>query len=107
MGRPINGQRYLGANAPHQIQATVWGTKDSGATAGYLTQQNSPNRFRTTTVNGTSLTTFKNGPGNLVAGTSYVNVFPVGTYPTTYATGNVKLKALATGNLIISGGNRG
>jgi hypothetical protein len=105
MGRPINAQRFLGANAPHQIQATVWGTADSSATAGYLTQQNSPHRFRTTTVNGTSLTTFVNGSGNLVAGTSYVKVFPEGSYVTTPATGTAKLKALATGNSVVSGGN--
>ena len=104
MGRPINSQRYLGAVAPHQIQATVWGKADSGSTAGYLSKQNSPHRFVATTVNGTSLTTFVNGAGNLVAGTSYVAAFPVGTQPTTPATGTAKLKALATGNSVVYGG---
>ena len=95
MGRPIKHKVYLGATAPHQIQATVYGPADSGATAGYLTKQNSPHRFRSHTVNGNSLTTFVNGSGNLISGTSYVKVFPVGTIPTTPATGSVKLKALA------------
>ena len=104
MGRPLNRQRFLLTAAPHQIQCTTWGTADSGATAGYLHKQNSPRRFRTTTVNGTSLTNFTNGPGNLVSGTTYVKVFPVGTQPTTYATGNVTLKSLATGNAVTSGG---
>lgn len=96
MGRPINAQRFLGATAPHQIQATVWGTADSGSTAGYLAQQNSPRRFRTTTINGSSITTFVNGPGNLVAGTSFVKVFPLsGSAPTVDATGSAKLKAVS------------
>ena len=105
MGRPINSQRFLLANSPHQIQCTTWGTSDTGATAGYLNKQNSPRRFRTATVNGTSLTTFVNGPGNIVAGTSYVNVFPVGTQPTTYATANVTLKALGNANVVVGGQN--
>jgi hypothetical protein len=103
MGRPINAQRFLGATAPHQIQATVYGPADSGSTAGYLTKQNSPHRFRAATVNGSSLTTFVNGSGNLVVGTSYVAVFPVGTIPTTPATGSAKLKGISA-TTIISGG---
>lgn len=103
MGRPINAQRFLGSNAPHQIQATAWGTADSGGTAGFLTQQNSPRRFRTTTPNGSSLTTFVNGPGNIVSGTSYVKVFPVGTQPTTPATGNATLLAVGNANVVFGG----
>lgn len=60
MGRPLQKQKYLGANAPHQIQSTIWGAKDTSATAGFLARQNSDDRFLTTTVNGTSLTTFVN-----------------------------------------------
>jgi hypothetical protein len=105
MGRPIVRQTYLGANAPHQIQATAWGSSDTGATAGYLTKQNSPRRFRVKTVNGTSLTNFVNGPGNIVSGTSYVNVFPVGTQPTTYATANATLKTLGNANVTFGGQN--
>jgi len=102
MGRPIS-QRFLGKTAPHQVQSTTWGAKDTGATAGYLAGQNSPRRFRTTTVNGTSLTLLANGAGNLVAGTSYVNVFPVGTEPTVLATGNATLKALGKANVVVGG----
>lgn len=102
MGRPIS-KKYLGAIAPHQIQAYVWGINDAGTTSGYLNAQNSPHRFRATTVNGTSLTTLVNGPTNLVQGTSYVQVFPVGSYPTSYATANATLGA--TGNaVVVSGG---
>ncbi len=103
MGRPIKSREFLGANATHQIQSTTWGSKDTGATAGYLTAQNSPRRFRSATINGTSLTTFVNGPGNLVSGTSYVKVFPEGSYPTTYARGFATLKAVGNAN-IVSGG---
>ncbi len=103
MGRPINAKNFLGAKAPHQIQATVWGAADSGSTAGHLSQQNSPRRFRTTTVNGTSLTKFINGPGNLVSGTSFVQVFPVGTQPTTPATGNATLLSVGNANVVFGG----
>lgn len=103
MGRPIN-PRFLGKNAPHQIQALVWGTNDTGATAGYLASQNSPRRYRATTVNGTSGTVLANGPANVAAaGTAAVKVFPVGTQPTTYATGNVTLKAFGTPNIVVGG----
>jgi hypothetical protein len=103
MGRPINNQKFLGANAPHQIQATVYGPADSGSTAGYLSKQNSPHRFMATTVNGTSLTPFVNGAGNLVVGTSYVKVFPEGTQPTTPATGTANLKAIAATKIVFGG----
>lgn len=109
MGRPINKQTYLGTvgttSTPvkHQIQATIWGAKDSSATAGYLTRQNSPHRFRSTTVNGTSVTTLVNGSGNLVSGTAYVKVFPAGTIPTVVATGSATLKAIGNAN-VVSGG---
>jgi hypothetical protein len=105
MGRPINGQRYFGAVAPHQIQAAVWGAKDTGVTAGYLSGQNSPRRFKSTTANGTSLTTLANGVANVVAGTCSVNVFAVGTEPTTCATGVATLMAIGNANVTSGGAN--
>ena len=95
MGRPLRAQYYFGASAPHQIQATVWGPADPSSTAGYLSGQNSSHRFKSTTVNGTSVATLVNGSGRLVSGTCFVKVFPEGTYPITSATGSAKLKALA------------
>ena len=106
MGRPLNNH-FLGETATNQIQATVWGTKDSGATAGYLSGQNSPRRFKTTTVNGTSVTQLVNGAANLTVGTSYVNVFPIGgsgsSYPITNATGSATLMAIGNANVVIGG----
>lgn len=103
MGRPINN-RYLGKNAPHQIQATIWGTNDTGATAGYLAAQNSPRRYRTTTVNGTSLTTLTNGPSNVtVPGVMSVSVFPVGTEPTSPATANATLGVTGAPTVVAGG----
>lgn len=102
MGRPIS-KKYIGANAVNQVQATVWGTNDTGATKGYLAQQNSPRRFRTKTTNGTSTTSFVNGAGNLVSGTSYVNVFPQGSYVTTPATANATLGATGTATVVNGG----
>ena len=103
MGRPLRAQYYFGASAPHQIQATVWGSADPSSTAGYLSGQNSSHRFKSTTVHGTSVTTLVNGPGSLVSGTSFVKVFPEGTYPITPATGSAKLKALAA-TVVVNGG---
>jgi len=76
MGRPLN-PKFLGANAVHQIQATIFGKNDSQATPGYLSGQNSATRFKATTPNGTSITSLVNGPANVsAAGTSCVQVFP-------------------------------
>lgn len=95
MGRPIQKQKYLGANALHRINATVWGTNDTGPTAGYLTRQNSDDRFRATTVNGSSLTTFVNG-APAASGQSSVKFFPGNSE------GNVTLEAEATAYLKIA-----
>ena len=96
MGRPINRQKFLGSKATHQIQATVWGPNDTGngnAQVGYLTKQNSTNRFRAHTVNGNSLTTLSNGTPTM-SGYSAVKCFPVGSDPLTYATGTANLKVI-------------
>ncbi|VVC06082.1 Uncharacterised protein [uncultured archaeon] len=103
MGRPLNRQKYFEVTAPHQIQATIWGANDTGSTAGYLSGQNSSHRFKATTANGTSIATLVNGSGNLVSGTSFVEVFPEGSYPTLSATGTAALKAL-NATVIVNGG---
>lgn len=105
MGRPIKS-RYLGtqangAPAVHQIQALVYGAADSGSTAGYLTAQNSPHRFRSTTVNGTNLTTLSSTP--LSKGQAAVKVFPIAGYPTTYATANATLGVVGNAAVVIGG----
>ena len=103
MGRPI-GKKFLGKKAVHQIQSLTQGPNDgAGGVAGYLAQQNSPKRFRATTVNGTSLTTLVNGPSPVAAGQSVVKVFPVGTDPTVDATATANLKLVSI-NSIVSGG---
>ena len=108
MGRPLN-PRFLGtiangAPAVHQIQALVFGAADGSATAGHLTAQNSPHRFRATTVNGTSLTTLAPAAG-LAKGQAAVKVFPIASYPTTYATANATLGV--TGNAAVVKGGAG
>jgi len=107
MGRPIKKQQYLGTigttgvAVPHQIQASVWGTNDSGPTAGYLTAQNSTNRFRATTVNGTSLVELANVTP--VQGQATVKLFPIDGYPTVLATGNATVGTVGNGNVILGG----
>jgi hypothetical protein len=101
MGRPLN-PRYLGPNAPRQIQALVYGVADSVATPGYLAGQNSPTRFRTTTVNGTSLTALANGP-TPTNGQCVVKVFPVNGYVTAFATANATLGVTGNANVINGG----
>jgi hypothetical protein len=101
MGRPIN-KKYLGAHASHQIQSTTWGTNDTEAIAGFLTKQNSTNRFRAATIHGSSLTTLANGTPTS-AGYSSVKVFPVGTIPTSQATATGNLKVINA--TIVNGGN--
>lgn len=106
MGRPIN-KKFLGtvgatgANAIHQIQSTTWGTNDTAAVPGYLSKQNSTNRFRAVTIHGSSLTTLSNGSPTS-AGYSAVKVFPVGTIPTTYATATANLKVINAA--VVTGG---
>lgn len=93
MGRPLKSQLYLGENSPHQIQATVWGTNDTEATAGYLTRQNSDSKFLATTENGTSLVSFvETAPA--AKGQATVKIFPVAT-----GGGN---GAIATANLLVN-----
>jgi len=108
MGRPLKRQKYFdhkglnGSNAVHQIQSTTWGAADSSALAGYLTKQNSTNRFRAHTVNGDSLTTLSNGVPTS-SGYSAVKVFPVGSDPIVYANVTANLKVINAS--LVNGGN--
>jgi hypothetical protein len=108
MGRPLNAQKYFGTvgvngpNVVHQIQSTTWGANDSSALPGYLTKQNSTNRFGAHTINGTSMTTLSNGIPTS-SGYSAVKVFPVGTDPIVYAQATANLKAINA--TVVNGGN--
>jgi len=108
MGRPLKRQKYFDhvdankTNVVHQIQSTTWGPADSSALPGYLTKQNSTNRFRAHTVNGNSLTTLSNGTPTS-AGYSAVKVFPVGSDPVVYANATAKLKIINA--TVVNGGN--
>lgn len=101
MGRPLKRQKYFGHLATHQIQSTTWGASDSSAVAGYLTKQNSTNKFRAHTINGNSLTTLCNG-NPVSTGFSSVKAFPVGNDPITYAIATGALKAVRA--TLVSGG---
>jgi hypothetical protein len=109
MGRPLVRQRYFNsfglnhANAVHQIQSSVWGTNDTGPTAGYLISQNSDNRFGAHTVNGNSTVKLVNtapaGPGQAT-----VKLFDVGTDPKIIATATANLKVI-NASVVIGGAN--
>jgi len=107
MGRPLNRQQffgiYQGSNISHQIISTTWGTADSSAVPGVLTKQNSTNRFRAKTINGSSLTTLSNGTPTK-AGYSSVKLFPDGTDPIVYATATANLKAVSAA--VVNGGTQ-
>lgn len=103
MGRPIKRQIYLGANAPHQIQATVWPAGAGSASSGYLVKQNSDERFvalATSANTSPTLCQLVNGaPGNVAQAS--VKFFP-GLTTANGATASANLKVV--GAALVQGG---
>jgi hypothetical protein len=101
MGRPIKRQIYLGPKAAHQIQATVWPAGAGSASAGYLTKQNSDERFVAVATNALTNPTLcqlvNTAPGNVSQAT--VKFFP------SNSAGNVTVEASASANLKVVGAN--
>lgn len=102
MGRPVS-KHFLGPNAQHQIQATVWGTNDGGATAGYLRRQNSDSRFLCTTTNGNTLCELVNTAPTAI-GQATVQFYPAGVGFGAAATANLKVVGATLSSVLSSGG---
>jgi hypothetical protein len=107
MGRPLPNKFFRTANdvtANCQIQATCWGINDSAATAGALTGEKNPKKFKFDTPNGQGVGVLVNGPAPLASGQIVVTCQPQTSTPTVVATANAALKAI-TATVTAAGAN--
>lgn len=93
MGRPVNG-RYFGSTNTHSIKVSAWTEFDTAAVNGFITRQNSDDRFLATTAEGSSLCKLVN-TAPAAAGQMTIKVFPVESASGSGATFNVHLKLLS------------